>query len=329
MHLSLKLHNPLHTESLPLLSEPDFISCFEMKYGCTIFPPYLNDVKPYRRLMLKLILFVIFCPLLCIGQIPTPKPDTYLNDFTNTLQPYDIQRLNEQLLVLEKKSTVQMAILLINTLPENMTIEDYARMVGSTWKVGNKYNGLVYVAVLEERKHRLEVARNLEGDIPDITAFEIIESLKPYLREQQYFTALQQLISKVSSHLGVETQPVTDTSTYAPFEETRSEELPPEQAARSEYEREKAKYDRWGNYAIGAIILGLSGFCIWAWRYKKRYVRNNTINGVYIGVGSSYFASTYGSDYGSSDSGGPSGFGGWGGGGGGGGFSGGGASGSW
>jgi uncharacterized protein len=279
--------------------------------------------------MLKLILFILICPLLCIGQIPTPKPDTYVNDFTETLHPYEIQRLNEQLLVLEKESTVQMAVLLIDNLPANMTIEDYARTVGNTWKVGNKYNGLVYVAVLEERKHRLEVARNLEGAMPDITAFQIIESLKPYLREKQYYTALQLLISKVSSHLGVETQPITDTSAYSPFEEPSGEELPPEQVARSEYEREKAKYDRWGNYAIGAIILGLIGFCIWAWRYKKRYIRKNTVNGVYIGVGSSYFASTYGSDYGSGGSGGSSGFGGWGGGGGGSGFSGGGASGSW
>jgi len=41
---------------------------------------------------------------------------------------------------------------------------------------------LVYVAVLNIRRQRLEVAENLEGNIPDVTAFEIIESLKDYLR---------------------------------------------------------------------------------------------------------------------------------------------------
>jgi uncharacterized membrane protein YgcG len=278
--------------------------------------------------MLRILTLFLICPLFCLGQIPSPRPDTYVNDYTNTLQPFEIQRLNEQLLELEKQSTVQMALLLIDNLPENMTIEDYARTVGNTWKVGNHYNGLVYVAVLKERKHRLEVARNLEGNIPDITAFEIIESLKPLLRENQYFNALQLLISKVSNQVGVATQSLIDTSNPTPFVEPTGEELSPEQVARSEFESRKAKYDRLGNYAIGGIILSMIGFCIWAWRYKKRYIREHTVNGVYMGVGSSYFASTYGSDYGSDGGSGSSGFGGWGGGGGGG-FSGGGASGSW
>ena len=67
-------------------------------------------------------------------------------------------------------------------------------------------------------------------------------------------------------------------------------------------------------------------YCIWAWRYKRNYVKRNTVNGVYLGVGSAYYASQYGDS--TSGSSGASGFGGFGGSGGGG-FSGGGASGRW
>ncbi len=284
--------------------------------------------------MLRLILLIVFCPLFCFGQIPDPKPGTYVNDYTNSLQPTEIQRLNEQILHLEKETTVQVAVLLINDLPPDMSLEDFARTVGNTWKVGNNYNGLVYVAVLNERKHRLEVARNLEGEIPDIKAFTIIESLRPYLAQKEYYKALQLLISSLETELGTGTFVQNDstnhsyeTTPYIPFEDVNNEPPSPESQERMEFETRKAKYDRLGNYAIGGIVLGLLGFTIWSWRYKKRYIKQNTVNGVYLGIGSSYFASNH-PDYFGSDSGGSSGFGGFGGGGGGG-FSGGGASGGW
>jgi uncharacterized membrane protein YgcG len=284
--------------------------------------------------MLRLILLIVFFPLVCFGQIPDPKPDTYINDYTNNLQPGEIQKLNEKILHLEKETTVQLAILLINDLPGGMSLEDFARTVGNRWKVGNNHNGLVYVAALNERKHRLEVARNLEGEIPDIKAFTIIEGMKPYLAAKEYYNALELLISSLEIELGAaphmeidSTYNSNDTTPNILFEEVNNGPLSPELQSRMEFETRKAKYDRLGNYAIGGIVLGLLGFSIWAWRFKKRYIKQNTVNGVYLGIGSSYFASTYG-DYFDSDSSGSSGFGGFGGDGGGG-FSGGGASGDW
>jgi len=278
-------------------------------------------------LMLRLIVFFVLFPLIAIAQLPDPKPDTYVNDYTHNLTADQIRSLDEQLFQLEQQTTVQMAILLIRDLPEDMRIEDYARAIGNKWKVGKAYNGLVYVAVLNDRRQRLEVARNLEGEIPDITAFEIIENLKPYLRKQDYYGALALLISQVSDQVGGKTaQPAQSTpQTIVPQEQSGE----PVETRRelSEYEKEKAKWDHYGTYALWFLLAGAIGFSIWAWRYKRKYVREHTINGVYIGIGSSYLTSTYGSE--SSDSGGgSSGFGGFGGGGGGG-FSGGGASGSW
>jgi len=260
-------------------------------------------------------------------------PDTYVNDYTGKLDKDEIRGLNEQIYQLEKTTTVQMAVLLIDHLPKGMEIEDYAREVGNGWKVGNHQNGIVYVAVLEERKHRLEIARNLEGDIPDITAGTMIDNMKPYLIQQEYYKGLSFLISEIQNHLApVNTQ--TDSSGY-----TTPEVLPEDiytiwqhyadstiAADRKEFERKKAYYDRIGNIVLIIILIGVILFCIWAWKYKKKYVRDNTVNGVYIGAGSDYYASHYGSSDSSGSGGG--GFGGFGGGGGGG-FSGGGASGSW
>ena len=217
-----------------------------------------------------------------------------------------------------------MAIVLIRKLPNNISIEEYARVIGNTWKVGIRHNGLVYVAVLIDRRQRLEVARNLEGDIPDITAFEIIESLKPYLRQNDYYGALTLLVSQISDHVGGRNI-VPDYPNNAVPEKETSESTPTPKEL-TQFEKEKARWNHYATYALWMLLTGAAGFSIWAWRYKRKYVKEHTVNGVYIGAGSSYFTSMYGSD--NSDSGGSSGYGGFGGGGGGG-FSGGGASGSW
>lgn len=281
------------------------------------------------RLCLAAILCLFFS-LAATAQVPDPLPDTYVNDHTQLLTPAQIQDLNEQLYQVEQKTSIQVAILLINELPENMAIEDFARKVGNQWKVGNNYNGVVYVAVLGARRQRLEIARNLEGQIPDATAAAIIDQLVPYLRQQDYYQALATLIAQINYHLGTTEQPITDTVSQNYLSAYEEDIYDAERKERIAFEKEKAKYDHYGNIAIGFIIAGAVGFCIWAWWYKKRYVRKNTVNGVYIGIGSSYYTSLYGTnDSSRSSGGGSSGFGGWGGGGGGGGFSGGGASGSW
>jgi len=154
---------------------------------------------------MRFALFILFfLPLICIAQIPKPKSNTYINDYTNHLSTDQINDLNQQFRQLESTTGVQMAAILVNDLPPNITIEDYARDIGNTWKVGTAHNGLVYVAVLNIRRQRLEVAENLEGDIPDVTAFEIIESLKDNLRAEDYYGALSLLVTQIGNHLGTQ-----------------------------------------------------------------------------------------------------------------------------
>jgi len=273
--------------------------------------------------MLRLFVLLFLLPFLCIAQIPEPKPNTYINDYTNSLTQEQIQRLNEQLLDLEQQSTVQVAIVLINDLPDNMSIEDYARTIGNKWKVGINFNGAVYVAALNQRRQRLEIAKNLEGQIPDITAGMIIDNMKPYLQQQDYYGALSLLITQIGEAVGVSAESYVNPVIDSPGEQVASD-VPYVDTEREEFEKQKAKYNRYGDYAIGGIIVGFIIFCIWAWRYKKKYVEMYTVNGVYTGIGSPYYPVDSSDGWG----GGGGGFGGFGGGGGGG-FSGGGASGSW
>ncbi len=148
-------------------------------------------------------------------KLPEPKRNTYVNDYTSSLSDEEIHNLNIQIKALEQKTTVQMAVLFIDRLPSRMSIEDYARAVGNEWKVGRNHNGIVYIAVLNERKQRLEIARNLESEIPDITAAEIIDQLKPYLGQKDYYGALTILVQELSYHLGVAASPRIDSTSEA------------------------------------------------------------------------------------------------------------------
>lgn len=151
---------------------------------------------------MKQILIILFIvPAFCFGQIPDPLPNTYINDLANVLTPAQEQSINERIYAIEKKSSVQIAVILLSELPGDMDIADYAMQVGRKWHVGNARNGLVYVAAINQRKQRLEVAGNLEGDIADVTAMRIIDNIKPYFRVQDYYGGVNKLLDGIDERV--------------------------------------------------------------------------------------------------------------------------------
>jgi uncharacterized protein len=57
-----------------------------------------------------------------------------------------------------------------STLPED--IASFANRVGNTWKIGRKGvgDGVLLIVAPSDRKLRIEVAKTLEGAIPDLAA---------------------------------------------------------------------------------------------------------------------------------------------------------------
>src|ERR1700748_3358344 len=135
-------------------------------------------MRPIRLFHLCVLLTIIL-PFVTRAQVPSPMANTFVNDFAHVLSASDIEDLNQQIKQLEERDSVQVAIILVKKLPENMEIEDYAREMGRQWHAGIDRRGLVYVASISQHKQRLEVAANLEGIIPDITARTMTDSLKP------------------------------------------------------------------------------------------------------------------------------------------------------
>ncbi len=116
---------------------------------------------------------------------PVPPLTDRVIDQTGTLQPEQHQALVAQLAALEREVGSQFVVLLVrSTQPED--IAAYAQRVGDQWKVGRRTvgDGLLVVVATQDRKVRIEVAKTLEGAIPDLMAKRVIqEQITPAFRQ--------------------------------------------------------------------------------------------------------------------------------------------------
>ena len=114
-------------------------------------------------------------------------------------------RLEAKLAAFEAEAGPQIVLLLVPaTAPED--IAAYAQRVADTWKIGRREvgDGVRVVVAKDERRVRIEVAKALEGAIPDLAARQIIDqSIRPAFRANDYAggleAALDQLIARILS----------------------------------------------------------------------------------------------------------------------------------
>jgi uncharacterized protein len=91
------------------------------------------------------------------------------------------QAMEQHLADVERDIGSQIVVLIVpTTLPED--IAAYAQRVGDQWKIGRRDvgDGLLIVVAKNDRKVRIEVAKALEGAVPDLAARQIItETISP------------------------------------------------------------------------------------------------------------------------------------------------------
>jgi uncharacterized protein len=94
------------------------------------------------------------------------------------------------------------------TAPED--IASYANRVGNTWKIGRKDvgDGVLLVVAKDDRKLRIEVAKALEGAIPDLAAKQIIdEALTPRFKAGDYAGGLDVAVDQLAARIKGEPLP--------------------------------------------------------------------------------------------------------------------------
>ncbi|HVR54582.1 MAG TPA: TPM domain-containing protein, partial [Pseudorhodoferax sp.] len=140
---------------------------------------------------------------------PVPALDGRVVDTTATLDAGQRATLEQALARLEQERGAQVVVLLVaTTAPED--IASYANRVANVWKIGRREvgDGVLVIVAKNDRRLRIEVAKALEGAIPDLAAKRIIdEAMTPRLRQNDFAGALLAGVAQLDARIRAENLP--------------------------------------------------------------------------------------------------------------------------
>ncbi len=145
--------------------------------------------------------------------LPVPALSARVIDQTGTLTPAQLSALESQLVALEAKRGAQLVVLMVAST-QREDVASYAQRVGDAWKIGrrNVGDGLLIVVAKNDRHIRIEVAKSLEGAVPDLAARRVIDqAMKPAFRTGDYAGGLTAAVTQLDARIGGEGLPAPNT----------------------------------------------------------------------------------------------------------------------
>ena len=152
---------------------------------------------------------------LCVGAVraqdvlPVPPLSGQVIDQASALSELQRSALAAKLAALEQNTGSQLVVLIVaTTQPED--IASYAQRVADQWKIGRRDvgDGLLIVVAKDDRKVRIEVAKTLEGAIPDLAAKRVIsERITPAFKAGDYAGGLNAAVDRLSALIRGEALP--------------------------------------------------------------------------------------------------------------------------
>lgn len=143
------------------------------------------------------------------GVLPVPALTGRVIDQTGTLDAGQVAALTAKLAALEEKKGSQVVVLMVpTTAPED--IASYANRVGNAWKIGRRDvgDGVLLIVAKNDRTLRIEVAKTLEGAIPDLAAKRIIDgTITPGFRQGDFAGGLLAGVDQIAALVSGEALP--------------------------------------------------------------------------------------------------------------------------
>lgn len=127
-------------------------------------------------------------PFALFAQSFPEKSNRLVNDYTNTLSSSDVRSLEQRLVAYEQESSVQIAIVIIESL-DGYEISSYAFELGEKWGIGQAEtnNGALILVSMQDRKMWIATGYGLEATLTDALAKRIVENeMKPRFRNNDY-----------------------------------------------------------------------------------------------------------------------------------------------
>lgn len=173
----------------------------------------------FARLMLALATwFGLGGPALAQDLQPVPALAARVTDTTGTLSAKQSDALDAKLAAFEREAGTQIVVLIVSTTkPED--IAAYAYRVADQWKVGRREvgDGLLLLVAKDDRRVRIEVAKALEGAVPDLAAKQIIDNaIRPAFKAGDYAGGLNAAVDQLSARVRGEALPAPEAKKRRP-----------------------------------------------------------------------------------------------------------------
>ncbi len=191
------------------------------------------------------VFFTALCLTLACGSVTAqalvaiPDLAARVIDLSGALAASDKQALEDKLAAFEQAHGSQVAILVLPSTRAE-PIEDFAHRVGEAWKIGRKGvgDGLLIIVAKDDKRVRIDVARALEGAVPDLAAKRVIrEAMSPEFARGNFAAGLTAGVDQL-------------------FKLIEGEKLPPPAAVPSSPRHEDNDLESWLMLGFIGVIVG-------------------------------------------------------------------------
>lgn len=145
-----------------------------------------------------MLCFAGFVPAQAVKDLPAPTD--YVSDFAHVLSPEAVARLDSICSQLDHTAAnAQIAVVTVKTL-DGDDPADYANELEDKWKMGKKGSdrGVLVLVAVNDHKYRIDVGYGLEGILTDGDIGDIGRSMVPYLRSNDYDSAITLGVGEVA-----------------------------------------------------------------------------------------------------------------------------------
>ena len=162
-----------------------------------------------RSFVAAALLFLVAGFAAAQSPLPVPPLTGRVVDQTGTLTPPQVEALSNKLAAIETQHGSQVVILIVpTTAPED--VASFAQRVGEQWKVGRKDvgDGLILLVAKNDRAVQIQVAKALQGAVPDIAAGRIIQQqIVPAFRNGDFAGGLNSAVDRIGERIASEGLP--------------------------------------------------------------------------------------------------------------------------
>jgi uncharacterized protein len=146
------------------------------------------------------------------------KPTDYVTDYANVLSPQAVERLDRICAELDhSKADAQIAIVTVHNL-DGEDAAEYAIQLEDKWKMGKKGSdrGALVLLAVDDHKYRIDVGYGLEGILNDAKIGDIGRAMVPYLRAQDYDSAVTLAVGRVAQVIATDARISLNEAPVAP-----------------------------------------------------------------------------------------------------------------